>query len=89
MSDIGVAFHNLRNEMKRTSNVREKRKTCKSKTFQKGDEAWPLIDWVTRQIETNEYQPEGTDWGGGMPSPHDPVCELKHKYVITITRFEE
>jgi len=36
------------------------------------------------QIETHDWQPEGTDWSGGEPGPHDPRCDLKKKYVITV-----
>ncbi len=56
----------------------------KAKTFYKGDDYAELIDWFTNQIETHDYQPEGTNWSGGEPGPHDPVCELAKKYVITI-----
>lgn len=65
------------------------RKTYKSKTFFKAEDYGDLIEWVMHQIETHEYQPGGTEWSGGEPAPYDPVCELKHKYVITITKVEE
>lgn len=61
-------------------------RVSKSKTFQKGDDAGELIEWFHNQIETHDWQPEGTHWGGGEPGPHDPVCELKHKYIITVTK---
>lgn len=62
--------------------------TSKSKTFQQGDDYGELIEWFMKQIETHDYQPEGTNWCGGEPSPHDPVCELKAKYRITVTKIE-
>jgi hypothetical protein len=60
-----------------------------SKTFQKGDDYGELIEWFMKQIETNDYQPEGTEWSGGEPAPYDPVCELKHKYRIVILKTIE
>jgi hypothetical protein len=59
----------------------------KTKTFQKGDNYGELIEWIMAQIKTHDYQPEGTDWSGGEPSPHDPVCELMFKYKITINQL--
>ena len=61
----------------------EVKKTA-TKTFQQGDDYGELIEWFMKQIETNDYQPEGTEWSGGEPAPFDPVCELKHKYTITV-----
>jgi hypothetical protein len=65
---------------------KEETQASKSKTFQKGDDAGELIEWFINQIETHDWQPEGTDWGGGQPGPIDPRSDLKHKYTITITR---
>ena len=48
-----------------------------------------VMDWVGDNIEVHEWQPEGTCWIGGEPTPHDVRCDLKHRYVITITRFIE
>jgi hypothetical protein len=62
-------------------------KTSKSKTFQKGDDYGELIEWFMKQIETHDYQPEGTEWSGGEPTPFDPVCELTAKYTITVTKI--
>jgi hypothetical protein len=62
--------------------------TSKSKTFQKDEDYGQLIEWVMANIETHDWQPEGTDWSGGEPGPHDPHCDLMHKYVITIKRIE-
>lgn len=63
-------------------------KASKSKTFQKGDDYGELIEWFMKQVETHDWQPEGTDWSGGMPGPNDPVCELANKYIITVTKIE-
>jgi hypothetical protein len=60
----------------------------KSKTFQKGDDYGDAVEWFLHQIETTDYQPEGTEWSGGEPGPHDPVCELTHKYIVTVTKIE-
>ena len=54
----------------------------KAKTFYKGDDYGDIIEWFMSQIETHDYQPEGTDCG--LLSPPDPVCELAKKYVITV-----
>lgn len=62
-------------------------RSSKSKTFQEGDEFGELYDWFLNQIETVEWQPEGTDWSGGEPGPIDPRCDLKHKYTITVTKI--
>lgn len=64
-------------------------KSSKTKTFQKGDEYGELIEWFMKQIETHDYQPEGTEWSGGEPVPYDPVCELVSKYTITITKVDD
>jgi hypothetical protein len=65
-------------------------KHSKSKTFHEGDDFGKVAEWVMNQFETNDYQPEGTLWLGGEPGPHDPVCELKFKYVVTVTKeFDE
>jgi hypothetical protein len=60
-----------------------------SKTFQKGDDYGELYEWFIKQIETHEWQPEGTDWSGGEPGPIDPHCDLAHKYIITVTRIDK
>lgn len=54
----------------------------RAKTFYKGDPAGEMIEWFINQIETHDWQPEGTDCG--MLSPPDPRCDLKKKYVITV-----
>ncbi len=64
-------------------------KTSKSKTFQKGDDLSDAFDWFISQLETTDWQPEGTNWIGGEPCPHDPRCDLTHKYTITITKAEQ
>jgi len=63
-------------------------KSSKSKTFLKGDDFGEAIEWFTNQIETHDWQPKGTNWGGGEPGPHDPRCDLKNKYIITVTKIE-
>lgn len=65
------------------------KKTCKSKTFQKGDDYGALIEWAMSHITTNDYQPEGTASYGDNLSPHDPVSELDAKYIVTITKIED
>jgi hypothetical protein len=59
-----------------------------TRTFQKGDDYGKMVEWLFNQFETDDYQPEGTDWSGGEPGPMDPRCDLKHKYRITITKIE-
>jgi hypothetical protein len=64
-------------------------KTSKSKTFPKEDtQLHEVIDWVVEQIETDDWQPAGTNWGGGEPGPMDPRCDLKHKYIIQVIKVE-
>lgn len=63
-------------------------KTSKSKTFQKGDDYGEVIEWFMKQIETHEWQPEGTSSYGDGLAPFDPVCELTSKYTITVTKFK-
>lgn len=58
-------------------------KTSKTKTFQKGDELSEALDFLIENIETHDYQPEGTHWSGGEPCPMDPRCDFAHKYIIT------
>jgi hypothetical protein len=60
----------------------------KSKTFHKGEDLSGMMDWFVNQIETHDWQPEGTEWSGGEPGPFDPRCDLKHKYIITVTKVE-
>lgn len=60
--------------------------SSKSKTFQQQEDYGNVVEWFFKQFETNDYQPEGTDWSGGEPGPIDPVCELKHKYIVTVTK---
>lgn len=60
-----------------------------SKTFRKGVDFHEILDFITSEkggIETNDYTPEGTAGYGDGLSPHDPVSELKFKYVISITK---
>lgn len=61
----------------------------KSKTFQKGDDVIPdILEFVMQNIETHDYQPEGiSSYNDGL-TPHDPVSELKHKYVIVIKQVD-
>ena len=61
----------------------------KSKTFAKGDEFHDMHEWFVQQIETDDWQPEGTDWSGGEPGPLDPRCDLKFKYRIIIQKIED
>lgn len=61
----------------------------KSKTFQKGDQFHEVIEWFSNQLETTDWQPEGTNWSGGEPGPNDPRCDLDHKYIITITKVSK
>lgn len=63
--------------------------TSKSKTFEKGADFGDVAEWVLSRFETHDWQPEGTDWSGGEPGPHDPVCELKHKYRVVVIKIEE
>lgn len=57
----------------------------KCKTFQKGQDWSDILNFVTDYpFETNDYTPDGTDWSGGEPGPHDPVSELTKKYVVCI-----
>ena len=64
-------------------------RVSKSKTFQKGDDCiGEIVDFVTSNLETHDYQPEGiASYGDGL-SPYDPVSELKHKYIVTITKID-
>lgn len=55
-----------------------------TKSFKQGEDAGELIEWFINQIETHDWQPEGTDWSGGQPGPIDPRSDLKHGYRITI-----
>jgi len=65
-------------------------KTSKSKTFQKGDDAIPdILEFVMSNIETHDYQPEGVSSYNDGLTPHDPVSELKAKYVVTVTKIEK
>jgi hypothetical protein len=59
----------------------------KSKTFQKGDDCiGEILDFVTSNLETDDYTPEGiASYNDGL-SPHDPRSDLKHKYIITVTK---
>lgn len=63
----------------------------KSKTFPAGTDFNEMLEFLTNNeiIQTNEYQPEETNWIGGEPGPHDPVCELKYKYILTITQVNQ
>lgn len=57
----------------------------KCKTFQKGQEWTDILNFITEYpFETHDYTPEGTNWIGGEPCPHDPCQELTKKYVIII-----
>lgn len=58
----------------------------KSKTFQKEDQLHETVDWMVSQLEIHDWQPEGTEWSGGEPGPHDPRSDLKFKYIITVTK---
>ncbi|NCX55963.1 MAG: hypothetical protein EBW87_02040 [Burkholderiaceae bacterium] len=61
-----------------------------SKTFYKGESEYTeVLDFLEKNIEATEVIPEGTVWIGGEPGPCDPRCELKFKYIITITKIEE
>lgn len=60
----------------------------KTKTFQKDQDYGEVIEWFMSNIETYDYEPEGTDWSCGMPGPHDPECNLSKKYVITIKELK-
>ncbi len=62
----------------------------KSKTFQKGDDAIPeILDFVSSNIETTDWQPEGVaSYADGL-TPHDPRADLNFKYVITVTKIIE
>jgi|SRR6478609_5262471 len=66
-------------------------KTSKSKTFQKGDDFYEVINFFTQDglFELDEIQPEGTDWSGGEPGPHDPQSLLKHKYIVYVVKVGE
>ena len=61
-------------------------KTAKSKTFQKGDDYGPLIEFVMANVETHDFLPEGGTYIGGEPVPNDPECLLAEKYIVTITK---
>lgn len=65
------------------------RKTSKTKTFQKEDQLHELMDWVVNNVQTDDWQPQGTNWGGGEPGPMDPRIDLDAKYIVTITRIEQ
>lgn len=58
----------------------------KSKTFYKGDPFHETIDWIVKSLDTDEWQPEGTDCG--LLSPPDLRCDLAKKYVITIKKLK-
>ena len=48
-----------------------------------------ILDFVTSNLETDDYTPEGVaSYGDGL-QPHDPRSDLKHKYVITVTKIFE
>jgi hypothetical protein len=67
------------------------KRTTKSKTFKKGDDFSEILTWIVSEdstIETNDYTPEGGTYSGGEPIPYDPVSELKHKYIVTISKLE-
>ncbi len=56
-----------------------------SKTFKKGDEAFPdMLDFVMNNIETEDTTPEANS---GELQPPDPQDSLKFKYVITVRKF--
>lgn len=40
----------------------------KAKTFYKGEDYGEMIEWFMKQIETVDFQPEGTNWSGGEPT---------------------
>ena len=63
-------------------------KTSRSKTFQQGCDYQEIIDWFVKHIDTEDFQPEGTNWSGGEIGPWDPECNLKHKYIVTITKVD-
>lgn len=63
-------------------------KTSKSKTFHQDTPYSELFDWMMSNLEINAHQPLGTDWSGGEPGPHDYREDLKHKYIITVTKVE-
>lgn len=62
----------------------------KSKTFHKGDDAmFEIYEFINKHIDTDDYTPEGVaSYSDGL-SPHDPRQDLKHKYVITVTKILE
>ena len=56
----------------------------KSKTFQKGDDAIPdILDFVMKNIETTDYEPEGAN----DLTPSDLRQDLNWKYTVTVTRY--
>jgi hypothetical protein len=62
----------------------------KSKTFNKGDDFQDVADFfIGKNIETEDVQPEGTESYADGLTPFDVRCELKHKYIITITKVLE
>jgi len=76
--------HEMTNEITRN----RMRNASKSKTFQKGEDAIPeILDFVVNAIESEHYQPEGTQYSGDGLTPHDPQDLLKFKYIITVRKF--
>lgn len=63
----------------------------KSKTFNKGTDFQEVADFfiVGKNIETEEVQQEGTESYADGLTPFDVHCELKHKYIVTITKVLE
>lgn len=62
------------------------KRVTKSKTFQKGDDFQDVCDWIImgNRIETIDPQ---TETQTSEHAPYDEQCVLKHKYLITITKF--
>jgi hypothetical protein len=53
----------------------------KSKTFPKGTDFGEVADFITKQIDTTEFDLGSLD--------REDDCELKAKYLITIVRYPE
>jgi hypothetical protein len=62
-------------------------KKSKSKTFPPETDFGEIIQWVSDNIETHDYQPEGVSSYNDGLTPHDPVCEIPNKLTVTLISY--